>query len=111
MNQHSVDLEKGRALHRFAMLTACATFFLIFVGGLVTSTGSALAVPDWPLAFGRLVPPLTGGIRFEWGHRLVAGAVSILTLILALWTWSREPRRWVRITALAALGLVLLQAV
>jgi heme a synthase len=99
------------ALHRFAIVCAAATFVLIFVGGLVTSTGSALAVPDWPLAFGRLVPPLTGGIRFEWGHRLVAGAVSILTLILALWTWSREPRRWVRITALAALGLVLLQAV
>jgi len=99
------------ALHRFAVVCAAATFVLIFVGGLVTSTGSALAVPDWPLAFGRLIPPLTGGIRFEWGHRLVAGAVSSLTLILAVWTWVREPRRWVRITALTALGLVLVQAV
>jgi cytochrome c oxidase assembly protein subunit 15 len=99
------------ALHRFAMICAAATFVLIFVGGLVTSTGSALAVPDWPLAFGRLIPPLTGGIRFEWGHRVVAGAVSILTLVLALWTWWREPRQWVRITAFAALGLVVLQAV
>jgi len=99
------------ALHRFAMMCAASTFVLIFVGGLVTSTGSALAVPDWPLAFGRLIPPLTGGIRFEWGHRLVAGVVSILTLVLALWTWRREPRRWVRITAFAALGLIVLQAV
>jgi cytochrome c oxidase assembly protein subunit 15 len=99
------------ALHRCAVLCAAATLFLIFVGGLVTSTGSALAVPDWPLAFGRLIPPLIGGIRFEWGHRLVAGAVSVLTLILAIWTWLREPRRWVRITALAALGLIVLQAV
>jgi heme a synthase len=99
------------ALHRFAMVCAAATFVLIFVGGLVTSTGSALAVPDWPLAFGKLIPPLTGGVRFEWGHRLVAGAVSILTLILALWTGWREPRRWVRITAFAAFGLVGLQAV
>lgn len=99
------------ALHRFAMMCAAATFILIFAGGLVTSTGSALAVPDWPLAFGRLIPPLIGGVRFEWGHRLVAGAVSILTLVLALWTWWREPRRWVRITAFAALGLVVLQAV
>jgi heme a synthase len=99
------------ALHRFAMMCAAATFVLIFVGGLVTSTGSALAVPDWPLAFGRLIPPLKGGVRFEWGHRLVAGVVSILTLVLALWTWRREPRRWVRITAFAALGLVVLQAV
>src|SRR5712671_5238502 len=93
------DVSPSLGLHRFAVLTAAATFVLIFAGGLVTSTGSALAVPDWPLAFGRLIPPLTGGIRFEWGHRLVAGAVSILTLILALWTWRREPRRWVRITA------------
>ena len=77
----------------------------------MTSTGSALAVPDWPLAFGKLIPPLTGGIRFEWGHRVAAGTVSILTLILAFWTWWREPRRWVRITAFGALGLVLLQAV
>jgi heme a synthase len=92
-------------------MCAASTFVLIFVGGLVTSTGSALAVPDWPLAFGRLIPPLTGGIRFEWGHRLVAGVVSILTLVLALWASRREPRRWVRITAFAALGLIVLQAV
>jgi cytochrome c oxidase assembly protein subunit 15 len=90
---------------------AAATFILIFVGGLVTSTGSALAVPDWPLAFGRLIPPLEGGIRFEWGHRLVAGVVSVLTLVLAVWTWWREPRQWVRVTAFAAFGLILLQAV
>ena len=99
------------ALHRFAMMCAAATFVLIFAGGLVTSTGSALAVPDWPLAFGKLIPPLIGGVRFEWGHRLVAGAVSILTLVLALWTWRRESRQWVRITAFAALGLIVLQAV
>ena len=93
------------------MVCAAATFALIFAGGLVTSTGSALAVPDWPLAFGKLVPPLRGGIRFEWGHRVVAGAVSILTLLLALWSWWQEPRRWVRCTALAALGLIILQTV
>src|SRR5437660_2113081 len=101
----------SHGLHRYARALAAATFVLIFVGGLVTSTGSALAVPDWPLAFGRLVPPFIGGVRFEWGHRLVAGAVSVLTLILAIWTWFREPRRWVRITALAALALILVQAV
>jgi len=98
------------ALHRYTVVCATATFVLIFVGGLVTSTGSALAVPDWPLAFGKFIPPLTGGIRFEWGHRLAAGAVSVLTLILAIWTWWREPRQWVRTTAFAALGLILLQA-
>jgi cytochrome c oxidase assembly protein subunit 15 len=98
-------------LHRFAMLAAAMTFILIFVGGLVTSTGSGLAVPDWPLAFGRIIPPhWIGGIRFEYSHRVVAGVVSILTFALAAWCWYAEPRRWVRNLALGALGLVIVQA-
>jgi cytochrome c oxidase assembly protein subunit 15 len=101
----------SRGLHRFAMLTAAATFVLIFAGGLVTSTGSALAVPDWPLAFGHLIPKLVGGVRFEWGHRVVAGTVSVLTLVLALWTYFVEPRKWLRNLALAAFALIIVQAV
>ncbi len=111
MNQHPVDREKRRALHRFAVLTACATFFLIFVGGLVTSTGSALAVPDWPLAFGKLIPAWEGGIRFEFGHRLAAGAVVILTLLLMAWAWRAESRRWVRQLVVIAFGLIIVQAI
>lgn len=111
MNQHPGDREKGRALHRFAVLTACATFFLIFVGGLVTSTGSALAVPDWPLAFGKLIPAWEGGIRFEFGHRLAAGTVVILTLLLMAWAWRAEPRRWVRQLSVIAFGLIIVQAI
>ena len=101
---------KALALHRFAALTACATFALIFVGGLVTSTGSALAVPDWPLAFGKLVPAWEGGVRFEFGHRVVAGIVVILTLALMAWTRRVERRRWVRNCTLAAVGLIIAQA-
>jgi heme a synthase len=100
-----------RALHRFAMLVAGATFCLIFVGGLVTSTGSALAVPDWPLAFGKLIPAWQGGIRFEFAHRVVAGFVIFLTLGLMIWVLLVEDRRWVRNTALAAFGLIVVQAV
>ncbi len=99
------------ALHRFAMFAVGATFCLIFVGGLVTSTGSALAVPDWPLAFGKLIPAWQGGIRFEFGHRVVAGFVVIVTLILMSWALMVERRRWVRNTALAAFGLIIVQAV
>ena len=39
-------------LHRLAVLTAVTTFILICMGGLVTSTDSGLAVPDWPTTFG-----------------------------------------------------------
>jgi cytochrome c oxidase assembly protein subunit 15 len=93
------------------VLTASATFVLIFVGGLVTSTGSALAVPDWPLAFGKLIPALQGGVRFEYGHRVVAGIVVILTLALMIVTLMRERRLWVRNLALAAFGLIVVQAI
>src|SRR5579862_2770838 len=110
MNRLSAGSEKARGLHRFAVITAGATFVLIFVGGLVTSTGSALAVPDWPLAFGKLIPALKGGVRFEYGHRIVAGIVVMLTLALMTLTLVREQRRWVRSLALAAFGLIIFQA-
>ncbi len=102
---------RERGLHRFAILAAGATFCLIFVGGLVTSTGSALAVPDWPLAFGKLIPAWQGGIRFEFGHRVVAAIVVMLTLILMAWAWRVEPRKWVRYTIFAAFGLIIVQAI
>lgn len=93
------------------MLTAVSTFLLIFVGGLVTSTGSSLAVPDWPLSFGQLFPPMVGGVLYEHGHRMVAGSVALLTAALAVWTWREEPRRSVRMLAACALSAILLQAV
>jgi len=111
MNQPAPGTKDAIALHRFAMLTAGATFFLIFVGGLVTSTGSALAVPDWPLAFGKLIPQWEGGIRFEFGHRVAAATVVTLTLILMAWAWRKEPRSWVRKLTLVAFGLIIVQAI
>ena len=98
-------------LHRFAMTLTGATFVLIFVGGLVKSTGSELSVPDWPLAYGKLIPALQGGVVFEYSHRVVAGVVSMLTLALMVWAIMREPRRWVRNLAIAAFALVIAQAV
>ena len=97
--------------HRFALFTACCTVVLLLAGALVTSTGSSLAVPDWPLSFGKFFPPMTGGVLFEHGHRMVAGTVAILTLILAIYTQRAEPRGWVRKLAWTALGAVVLQAV
>jgi cytochrome c oxidase assembly protein subunit 15 len=101
----------SRALHRYAVVLAGLTLVLIFVGGLVTSTGSALAVPDWPLSFGKFFPRMTGGVLYEHGHRMVAGTVALMTLVMAVWTWRSDPRRFVRNLALIALGLVLVQAV
>lgn len=111
MNQSLNEGERTHGLHRFAVLTASATFCLIFIGGLVTSTGSALAVPDWPLAFGKLIPAWQGGIRFEFGHRVAAGTVVVLTLMLMAWAWRAESRRWVRQLVMLAFGLIIVQAV
>src|SRR5687767_8079859 len=95
--------------HAWAMLTCAATLVLIFIGGLVTSTGSGLAVPDWPLSYGMLMPPMVGGIFYEHGHRMVASFVGLLTLILAVWVSRRESRRGVRRLAWVALGAVCVQ--
>jgi len=101
----------SRWRHRFAQFTAAATFVLIFVGGLVTSTGSSLSVPDWPLSYGQFFPPMVGGVRYEHGHRMVAATVAALTAALAIWTLREEPRRSVRRLGMAALSAILLQAV
>src|SRR5512143_3915013 len=98
-------------LHRFAMLTAGATYVLLFLGGLVTSTGSGLAVPDWPLSFGQVFPTMVGGVLYEHGHRLAASTVGLLTLVLAVWVVVSEPRPAVRGLAVAMLVAVILQGV
>jgi cytochrome c oxidase assembly protein subunit 15 len=102
------------ALHRFAFLTAGCTAFLIFVGGLVTSTESGLSVPDWPTTYGwnMFTFPYSkwvGGIFYEHGHRLTASFVGLLTVVLTVWMWIREKRAWVRWLSTAALGAVILQ--
>jgi cytochrome c oxidase assembly protein subunit 15 len=105
-----------RGLNRFAVFTAAATFFLIVAGGLVTSTQSGLSVPDWPETYGHFmfafpVEDMVGGIFYEHSHRMIASVVGFLTLVLAVWLWRREERRWVRNLGAAALAAVVVQGV
>jgi cytochrome c oxidase assembly protein subunit 15 len=101
-------------LTRYARLLVVATLFLVAAGGMVTSTGSGLAVPDWPTTYGYSMfsfplGNMVGGIFYEHGHRLIATTVGMLTIGLVIWLWRVEPRRWVRRLGLAALGVVVLQ--
>lgn len=96
-------------LHRYAVFTAACTGLLVFAGGLVTSTDSGLSVPDWPLSYGMLMPPMVGNVRFEHGHRMVATFVGMLTIILALWLQRREGRPVVRRLGWFALLTVVVQ--
>ena len=103
-------------LHRFAVRVAGATFVLIFIGGLVTSTDSGLAVPDWPTTYGHFMfsfplSQMVGGILYEHGHRMVASIVGMLMIVLAVWLWLKEPRRWLRRLGWLALLLVILQGI
>lgn len=100
-----------KAVHRFAAALAACTLFLIFVGGLVTSTDSGLSVPDWPLSYGRLMPPMVGGILYEHGHRMVATFVGFLTVLLAIFLSRGSGDRWLKRAGWAAVGLVILQGV
>ena len=99
-------------LHRYAIFVAICTFFLIIAGALVTGNDAGLSVPDWPTSFGSFrMPRMVGGVKFEHGHRMIAGAVGILTIILALALWIKDSRRWVKWIGGAAVLAVLAQAV
>ena len=103
-------------LHGFSVLVAASTLILILAGGFVTSTGSGLAVPDWPNTYGwfMLTFPLdkmVGGIFWEHGHRLIASTVGFLILIQAFWLWRAEPRAWVRRLGFIALAAVITQGI
>ena len=97
--------------HRLALLLSVATAVLILFGGLVTNTGAALAVPDWPTTFGYNMffypwSEMVGGIFYEHSHRLIGSIVGLLTVLLAGALWIMESRRWLRWLGLSAVGVV-----
>lgn len=107
----------GGALHVLAILTACATFPLIFMGGLVTSHQAGMSVPDWPNSYGYnmfLFPPRLwiGGIFYEHTHRLMATVVGFLSIAMVAASFLQSGvgrrQRWL---ALAVLGGVLFQGI
>jgi cytochrome c oxidase assembly protein subunit 15 len=103
-------------LHLYAVIVAVATAVLILAGGLVTSTGSGLSVPDWPTTYGWSMftfplEKMVGGIRYEHTHRLIASGVGFFILVLAVWLRFAEPRLLVRRLGCAALAAVITQGV
>src|SRR5271163_2236057 len=98
-------------VHRFAVFTVCWTVLLLIAGALVTSNDAALSVPDWPKSFGTWTPAMVGGVFYEHSHRVIAGVMGVLTLILAIVIWVKEERRWLRWFATIAVGGVVVQAI
>lgn len=107
-------------LHRFALLVAGATFALIVAGALVTSHDAGLATSDWPLTEGQFIPKveslgigtgvnMVGNLFWEHGHRMVATTVGMLTIVLVIYLFVKEQRRWVRRLGIVALLAVIAQ--
>jgi len=102
--------------HRVAWVLACATFPLIWMGGLVTTYGAGMAVPDWPNTYGYnlFLYPLSSWLAvwdvfLEHSHRLIGAAVGMITIALAVLLWRYDPRRWMRWLGVAAIVGVCLQ--
>lgn len=111
--------ELSRWPHRLACVMVCATFPLIWVGGLVTTYDAGMAVPDWPSTYGYnlFLYPLSTWLWGPWdlfiehGHRLLASVVGLLTMGFVYVVWRLDSRRWMRGYALACLALVIGQGV
>lgn len=104
----------NRGVYRFAVFVVWWTVLLFVAGALVTSKDAALSVTDWPRSHGTWVPPLStlqGGDFFEFSHRVVAGGLGILTILLAVLLWVKEKRPWLRWLGLIAVLGVAVQAI
>ena len=98
-------------VHKFALFVVAWAALLLCAGALVTSEDAALAVPDWPLSYGSVTPPMVGGIAFEHSHRVIAAILGLLIIALAIVLWRKDERPVVRWLGIAALGGVILQGV
>lgn len=98
-------------VHKFALFVVAWAVLLLCAGALVTSEDAALAVPDWPLSYGSITPPMVGGIAYEHTHRVIAAILGLLITILSIVLWRKDERPAVRWLGVAAVGGVILQGV
>lgn len=98
-------------VHKYALFLVLYAAILLTAGALVTSEDAALAVPDWPLSYGTLNPPMIGGIAFEHSHRLIAAGLGFLCIILAFLLWRYDERPYMKYLGFAALLGVVVQGI
>lgn len=96
-----------RGFRLLALAAALGAWALVAVGGIVRASESGLGCPDWPLCDGRVVPVRDREPWIETSHRWVAGLVSVLVVLVAVWAWRRyRGRRGIVLPAVAAALLV-----
>ena len=81
-----------RSVRVLSTIAAVGTFFVIVFGKIVRVTGASTSIPDWPLAFGRLVPGMTFLVFWEWSHRLLA-LIVFITMVALIIRAARLPGR------------------
>jgi len=92
--------------------TTALTIVLVVWGGVVRLSGSGLAIPDWPLAEGRLLPRPHPNVLIEYGHRFLAMLVGLMTtgaavLILRRREW-RARLGWLAVGSVVTIVLQIL---
>ncbi len=100
-----------RPLNWLIRIWSFLTLILITAGALTAGNHAGLSIPDWPLAYGKLVPPFIGGIRYEYTHRVIATLVGCISIVVAIWLQRTDPRRWIRILGWVGVGGVILQGI
>ncbi len=99
-------------MKKFLALDIFLTFVLFIWGAIVRTQGAGLACPDWPLCHGQIIPPFELPILLEWGHRLLASSVGILTIgICVVILKNKDDRERVGSLAVTTLFFLILQVV
>ena len=95
-----------RSVRLLSAAAAVGTFWVIVFGKIVRVTGASTSIPDWPLAFGRLVPKMNFLVFWEWSHRLLAFVVCIMMVALIVRAARLPGKLWLY----CSMSLVLLLA-
>lgn len=84
-----------RTVRILSTVAAVSTFLVIVLGKIVRVTGASDSIPDWPLAFGKLIPELTPLVFWEWSHRLVVLITTVTVAALVVRTVRMPGRLWI----------------
>ena len=111
-----------RHFHRIAWLAVALATCVIVFGAFVRLSNAGLSCPDWPTCYGMATWPTTPdharaadhaatAIRpiepskawREQFHRIIAGLLGVLVLVLALLATRRRPQGWLQVIGAAVL--------